>query len=171
MRKSSWVLLGICFVLLLGLGGAYLLSLPTSNNLTQKQAEEMIHKMQLAVEKKDVGAIMNYISPSPETKIDNVNKDQIRLMLAHAFRAMEHPRADVQNLTFSGGTGSDAILNFDLAVRQSAADFQVDNDFKGHLIVQLKRMEISHMMGLYHTTEWRITGVTGPDLSIFGDYN
>lgn len=155
MRKSSWIALTICAALVFALGIAYVVSRSSEDTLTQEQATKMIGHMQEAVMHKDVNAIMAFIDPDPATKIANVNQDQLRFMLARGLRAMEHPHADVSNLALAGGDKSDATLEFDLAVKSDGKDF-ASTDYNGHITLHLKRVEVPHLLGLFHTTEWRI---------------
>ena len=169
MRKSSWVLLGICVALAACLGFAYLLSQSSPETLTQEEAAKMLRKMQEAVEQKDVGTIMAYIAPAPETRIVNLNEDQLRLMLARAFRNSSKLRADVSNIAFQSA-GGDTTLEFDLAVVQEHPSM-VAQDYTGHITLHLRRVEVPHLLGLYQTKEWRIASAetTGPDPANFGE--
>lgn len=169
MQKSSWIMLGICGVLLCCLSFAYVLSRVGSGTLTRDEATAMVHRMQDAVKHKDVGAIMDAIAPAPETRIANMTPDQTRLMLARAFRSMQNPAADITEITFEGGD-KDATLGFNLKVYQSVQDMKA-SDYQGHITLHLGRVEVSHLLGLYHTTEWRITSATstGPDPSNWGE--
>ena len=170
MRKSSWIMLGVCGALVLVLGFAYLLSRTTDTSLTREQASQIVQKMQDAVARKDVSTIMSYIDPSPETKVANVNQDTLRILLARAFRAMQNPHADVTNLAFAGGDSGDATVDFDLDVKQAAADYSAF-DYKGHITLHLKRVDVPHLLGLYQTSEWRIVSgsTTGQQPSDMGE--
>ena len=169
MRKSSWVALGVCAALLFALGFAYLLSRGSDEGLTREQATQIVHNMQEAVARKDVGAIMTYIDPNPETKVANLNQDQLRFLIARAFHAMTNPRADVNNLAFTS-QGGDAAVDFDLEIKQTAADFNAF-DYKGHITLHLKRVDVPHLLGLYQTKEWRVVSgsTTDPQPSEMGD--
>lgn len=169
MRKSSWVILGVCLILAALLGFIYVRSQPVSETLTQPEAEQMLHQMQDAVAQKNVGGIMEYIAPDPETRIANLNQDQLRLLIARGLRNSGRPQAIVSNIVFAGGTG-EATLAFDLVVKDDRPD-SVSDRYTGHITLHLRRVEVSHLLGLFHTKEWRIVGAdtTGPDLSNFGD--
>ena len=170
MRKSSWAVLGVCALLLFGLGFAYMLSRTSGDTLTREQAAQVVQKMQDAVARKDTGAIMDFIDPNPETKVAGLNQDQLRMMVGRALHSMQNPRADVSNLAFAGGTDGDATLDFDLAVKQSGKDFSA-SDYSGHISLHLKRVDVPHLLGLYQTKEWRVvTGTTnGPQPGDFGE--
>jgi len=170
MRKSSWIVLGVCAALILSLATAYFLSRTSPDTLTQQQAESIVKEMQVAVRHKNVDALMAYIAPSEDLRIANLRPDQIRVLLAHAFQAMPDPRAEVSNLTFTGGL-KDATLGFDLVVHNDGPS-QTAVDYTGHITLQLQRVPVPHLMGLYNTREWRIVSgsTTGPDPSTFGDY-
>jgi hypothetical protein len=170
MRKSSWVLLGICLALAACLGFAYFLSQTSPEVLTQEEALQMLHRMQDAVVRKDVGAIMATISPDPDTRIANMNVDQLQLLLARAFRNTGKLRADVSHVSFQSA-GGDATLEFDLNLTQENPQL-VAQDYQGHITIHLRRVEVSHLLGLYKTREWRVVAAetTGPDPSAFGDY-
>ena len=170
MRKSSWVVLAVCAALVFGLGFAYVLSRASDNTLTQEKASLMVRRMQDAVEKKDVDGIMGFIDPDPATKVAGVNQDQLRFMLSRALRAMDHPHADVTNMALAGGDKGDATMDFDLAVKTTGADFK-STPYQGHITLHLKRVEVPHLLGLYHTGEWRIVSgsTTGPQPGDMGE--
>lgn len=170
MRKSSWIMLGVCGALVLVLGVAYILSRSTDTSLTREQAAQIVQKMQDAVAHKDVSTIMSYIDPNPETKVANVNQDTLRILLARALRSMNNPRADVTNLAFAGGDTGDATMDFDLDVKQTGSDYNAF-DYKGHITLHLKRVDVPHLLGLYQTREWRIVSgsTTGPQPSDMGE--
>lgn len=170
MHKSSWVALGLCAVLIVCLGGAYLISRGAPEALNQEQATQMLQQMQEAVAQKNVDGIMNAISPDADVHLATLRPDQLRLMLAKAFRESGKLHADCTNIAFQGGTG-DATLEFDLSVKQEAPNM-VAEDYAGHITLRLRRVDVPHLLGLYHTKEWRIVGAdsTGKDPSTFGDY-
>lgn len=170
MKKSSWIVLGLCLLLVIGLVSAYFLTQNSPATLNQAQAMQMIEKMQDALHHKNVNGIMDYISPNSDTRISNLNQEQLRRMLIHYMRSSDTLSAEVQNPTFTGGD-SEAELQFDLTVFNNGQDSRKE-DYKGHVILHLKRVEVSRLLGLYQTKEWRIVGAesTGPSLENFGDY-
>src|SRR5437870_1911460 len=101
MKKSSWIVLGICVVLAAGLAAAYFLSQSSPTTLTRAQAMQMVENMQEALRHKNVNAIMGYIAAGPDTRIANVNQDQLRSMLIHYFRNADSLHADIANPSFS----------------------------------------------------------------------
>jgi hypothetical protein len=169
MRKSSWIVLALCGVLVLCLGFAYMVSRQTPQPLTKETTEAMVQQMQEAVKHKNINTIMSFVSPDPDTKVAGLDQDHIRRMLASAFHMMQEPRADVNNLNFIGGT-DEATVDFDLSVHNDGPGQQV-TDYKGHVTLQIRRVDVPHLMGLYHTREWRIVdgSQTGPDLTTWGD--
>ena len=170
MRKSSWVVLAVCAALSFVLGFAYLLSRASDDTLTQAQANQLVGRMQEAVAHKDVNAIMGAIDPDPATKVAGVNQDQLRFMLARALRAMDHPRAEINNMALAGGTKGDATIDFDLAVKTAGPDY-MSTPYQGHITLHLKRVDVPHLLGVYHTNEWRIVSgsTTGPQPTEMGE--
>ncbi len=170
MQRKSWFLLAFCAVLAAFLGMSYLLSQPSPQTLTQQDAMQMLKKMQDAVAQKNVNAIMATIAPQPDTRIAHLNQDQLRLLLARAFHNTGTLRANYQNVTFTGGT-NDATLEFDLTVSQEAPGLSSE-DYKGHITLRLKRIDVPRFWGLFQAKEWRIVGAdsSGPDPMNFGDY-
>lgn len=170
MRKSSQIILAVCLVLLFALGFAYVTSRASDASLTREQANQIVHQLQEAVAHKNVNTVMSYIDPSPETKVANITQDQLRILLARAFRTMNNPHADIDNIAFAGGETGDATIDFDLNVKQTGADYNAF-DYKGHISLHLKRVDVPHLLGLYQTKEWRIVGgsTTGPQPGNMGD--
>jgi hypothetical protein len=169
MKRSSWIILAICLFIALGLGATYLLTRGGSDQLTQEAAIDMTRRMERAFEEKNADGIVKYISTSPDTRISNLSHDQIRLLLVRYFRNSDRLSADLTNYTFAGGD-TDATLQFDLVVHNNGIDSRKE-DYSGHITLHLRRIEVSHLLGLYQTKEWRIASAetTGPDLSSFGD--
>ena len=169
MRKSSWVALGICVVLAVGLAFAYTLSRSSSETLTREEALALVNTMKEAATHKDVNTIMSYVATDPETRVVNVNPDQLRLLIARAFRSAGKIRPEIAHFSFAGGP-NEATMEFDLTVFNDHGD-GVSQDYQGHIILKLRRLEMSHLLGLYQTREWRIVGgsSTGPDLNNFGE--
>jgi hypothetical protein len=169
MRKSSWIVLGISVALVVCLGCAYLLTRSTPETLTKEQAAQIIKEMQEAVRHKNVNAIMAYVSPDPDTKVAGLDQEHMRRLLVGALHRMDDPRADVANLVFAGGT-DDATISCDVAVHNDGPNQSIV-DYIGHVTLQLKRVDVAHLFGLYHTKEWRIVGGTqdGPDVTGWGD--
>ncbi len=170
MRKSSWAVLGVCALLLFGLGFAYMMSRTSNDTLTRDQAAQIVQKMQDAVARKDAGTVMNYIAPSPETRVAGLNQDQLRIMIGRALHAMKNPRADVSNLAFAGGVDNDATLDFDLDIKNGDTDYNA-LPYKGHIALHLMRVDVPHLLGLYQTKEWRIVSgsTSGPQLTDMGE--
>jgi len=169
MRKSSWIVLGASAALILCLGFAYLASRATPEPLNKEKAAALIARMQEAVKAKNINTIMSYVCPDPDTKVAGLDQDHIRRMLASAFHVMKDPRADVSNLTFSGGT-DDSQVSFDLSVHNDGPN-QEATDYKGHVTLDLRRVNVPHLFGLYTTKEWRIVSGSqdGLDLTTLGD--
>ena len=171
MKRSSWIILSLCIVLAGSLVAIYRLSQTGTGPLTEAQARQMVQTMQNAVAKKNVGTIMGYITTENDAKIVNLKQDQLRLLLARAFRNAQEMHADVNHFTFEGGTKDDATAQFDLALTHDEPGLHADV-YSGQITLHLHRMEVPHLFGLYSAHEWRIIGAetTGVDPSIFGEY-
>jgi hypothetical protein len=169
MERRSWILLGICAALVACLGFGYYLSKASPPELTQPQAEKMLNVLNDAVQRKDVGAIMDYVSPDSETRLAGLKTDQLRLMLARAFRSTGRLEPTTTNVTFQN-SGNTATLDFDLSIKSKEADM-VSIPYAGHVTLRLKRVEIPRLLGLFQTQEWRIASAehTGRDLTSFGE--
>lgn len=170
MQKSSKIALLVCLLLLVVLGASYLMARTGEPTFTQEKALAIIHHLEEGVASKNVGEIMSQIDSSPETRLANINSDQLRLLLSRAFRAMNHPKATTSNLNFAAGDKGEATVEFELLITQNGENYTA-RDFQGHVTLHLKRVEISYLFGLYKTREWRIVGgsTTGPQPSEFGD--
>src|SRR5690242_8238760 len=131
MRKSSWILLGVSVLLLALLGFAYLQSQNAPDTLTEAQATEMLKKMQDAVAHNNVNAIMDQISPDPGVRVAGVRQEQLRVMLARAFRQAGPFQADVSGVSLLPSK-DEATLQFDLNVKHPM-DQGVGTDYHGHV--------------------------------------
>ena len=169
MRKSSWIALAVCAVLAVALGGIYLVSQSESETLTQAKATEMLHDMQSAVSHKNAAAVMKYMSPDAKTRVASLNEDQLRLLISRAFRDSGRLQADVSNISFQS-TAGEATVQFDLKVTNEDPNVH-SQDYAGRVTLHVQRIEVPHLLGLYRTREWRITGAesTGPDPAGFSD--
>lgn len=170
MQRRSWILLGICVALLASLGFAYVVSQSPPPELNQASAEKMLTVMNDAVRRKDVGAIMNYVTSDSESRIAGLKPDQLRLMLARAFRSTGSLEPQTTNVTFQNA-GDTATLEFDLNVKSKESDM-LSTPYSGHITLKLKRVDATRLLGLVHAQEWRVVGAehTGRDLTSFGDY-
>ncbi len=113
---------------------------------------------------------MSFVDQSSDVRVSRMNYDQLRLMLSRAFSNSDQLEADYSNLTLRDN-GDEAIAEFDLKVLHHMAGANGD-DYNGHIVLHLKRVEVGHMMGLYHSREWRVirADTNGPDLNNYGDY-
>ena len=171
MKRSSWIILSLCIVLAGSLVAIYRLSQAGNGPLTETQARAMVQTMQTAVAHKNVNVIMDHITTEGDAKIVNLKRDQLRLLLARAFRSAQDLRADVTNFRYEGGTGDDATMHFDLALTHDEAGLHADV-YSGNITLHMRRMEVPHLFGLYSAHEWRIVGAdtTGVDPSTFGEF-
>lgn len=169
MQKSSWVALGVLLTLSALLGIGYVATRPAPAVITQEQAMAVLTRMQKAAENKDVGTIMSAIAPAPEGKFADSTASQLRILLARAFRTAEKVQPEITNVTFDGGNEA-ATLAFDLTVKHLLDNLSAE-DYKGHIILYLKRVEVPRLGGLLKAMEWRIVKAdsTGPSLNSFGE--
>ncbi len=169
MQRKSWIMLLISLALGVSLVIAFILSRPSSKTLTKESADGMIQEMQKAVAEKNVGALMAYIASGPDVTIANMHPDTLALLISRAFRVSGKLEADCSNLTFEND-GDTAISRFDLIVRHKESQMTAE-DYRGHITVHWKRVDVQHFGGIYHTMEWRIIAAEsdGKDPSTFGD--
>jgi len=169
MKRQSWIILTVCLLIVAGLGVFYLMTRGGPGPLTQDEAIEMTQKMERAFSAKNANGILAYINPAPDTKIANINQDQLRVLLGRYFRNSDRVSAELKNYTFASGD-TDATLQFDLTVHNDGVDSRKE-DYTGHITLHLKKVDVPRLLGLYQAKEWRIIGAesTGADLSTFGD--
>ena len=168
MQRNSWIALGICAALAAFLAIMYLQSQGASETFTQETASQMIQTMQDAVRHKNVGGIMQYITPDDEAHIAGEHPFDLQILLARAFRASGQLRADVSHMTYQGET--EPSVAFHLVIFDERTDMNA-RDYEGDITLHLQRVDVPHLLGLYKTKEWRITGAetTGPDPASFGE--
>ncbi len=169
MQRKSWILLLISFVLCSSLGFAFFLSRSSPEVLTKESANSMIEEMKKAVSHKSVGGIMAYIAPDPEVEIAKMHPDNLALLISRAFHVSGKLIADCNNLTFVG-SGESPTTEFDLVVHHQEQSMTAE-DYRGHIKLRWRRVNVPHIFGLYHTKEWRIFSAEtdGKDPSTFGD--
>lgn len=170
MQRKSWILLVVCAVLAGFLAWAYIGTKAPPPTLTQTGTVQMLDNMRQAVAKKNINGILAYIAPQPDVKIAELTQDQLRMMLTRAFRGSGKLNAEYSNLVFTGGADA-ATAEFDLLVTETASGM-VAEDYKGHITLHLKRLDVPRLLGLFQAKEWRIVSAesTGPNLANFGDY-
>lgn len=144
----------------------YIASHNAPGPMTETQANGMLDTLKEAVAHKNANAILALVSPDPETRIKDMSPDKLRTLLFQAFRNADNLDAQTANVKFQGGEES-ASLEYDLTIHhtmQSAV-----SEYKYHIMMQMRPIDASHFLGLYHTKEWRITGAQadGPDLGGF----
>jgi hypothetical protein len=170
MKRSSWIILAICAALVAMLVFLYVQSEQKPPEMTESRIVSMLDMMKVAVAHKDVRALMKSVDQSSDTRIAKLNVDQLRLTLSRAFNTSDQLEAIYTGLKLQND-GDDSIAEFDLKVVHHMAGATAD-DYSGHITLHLKREEVPHMLGLYHSREWRITRAetNGPDISNYGDY-
>jgi len=170
MKRSSWIILAICAALMCFLGFLYVQSQDKPPDMTPSLIESMLGSMQKAVARKDVRTLLSYVDQSPETRISSLNTDQLRLTLSRAFNTSDQLEAVYSGLTLHDD-GEEATAEFDLKVLHHMSGANAD-DYNGHIVLHLKRTPVPHLLGLYHTREWKIVraDTNGTDLDKWGDY-
>ncbi len=170
MKKSSIVALGAVGLLSVLLVIGYLASRSAPERITKDEAVTMLNEMKSAVEKKNVGVIMEAMAPSPEGKYAEMNREQLRMVLARAFQGSGDLTPEFKKITFDGGNLA-ATLAFDVSVKNKQGGMSAD-DYKAHIILYLKRVEVPRLWGVVKAMDWRITKAesTGPNMSTFGEF-
>ena len=171
MRRSSWLLLITSGALCLCLAVAFLLTRGDNGGpLGPRQAEAMIKDMQDAVARKQVGGIMKYVDDQPETHLANLRPDQLRLLLARAFRGSGSLHATCSHIHVTGDARQ-AVVEFDLSVKDSEPNM-IAGDYDGHITLGMRQVDVSHLLGIYHSKEWRIVtaDTSGKDPASMGEF-
>jgi len=170
MKKSSIIALGAVGLLSVLLVITYLGTRSGPEQITKEEAVTMLNTMKSAVEKKSVGVIMDAIAPSADGKYADMTREQLRMTLARAFQGSGDLTPDFKKITFDGGNQA-ATLSFDISVKNTQGGMSAD-DYKGHITLYLKRVEVPCLLGAFKAMDWRITKAesTGPNLSTFGEF-
>lgn len=169
MQRKSWILLLVSLGLCAMLGLAFVISRSSPEILTKEASSSMIQDMQKAVSSKNVGRLLEYIAPGPDIIITNMRPDSLGMVISRAFRVSGKLEAECSNVTFEGGSEL-ATSEFDLVVRHKEPAMTAE-DYRGHIKLHWRRVDVQHLLGLYHTKEWRIfsADTDGKDPSTFGD--
>jgi hypothetical protein len=170
VKRSSWIILAISALLLGLLAFLYVQSQQKPPDMTQSRIESMLDKMKDAVAHKNIRALMSFVDQSSETRISKLNVDQLRLTLSRAFNNSDQLEALYTGLALHNN-GDESTAEFDLKVVHHLSAATAD-DYDGHIVLYLKRLEVPHLLGLYHSREWKIVraDTNGPDLTNYGDY-
>ncbi|MBC7528607.1 MAG: hypothetical protein H7308_13795 [Chthonomonadaceae bacterium] len=169
MKTSSRLALGGIFALFALLFLGYRLTRTEPAIFTMEKASALLQRMETAVEKKDAGMLLGEVSSSPGVKLNGLKEEQIRFMLAKAFRSTGKLKATTDNVKFSGGD-SEAQVNFHVVVKDYGND-ATSELYNANLMMRFRREEVSHYLGLVKSQEWRIVEVNsdGPSLDNFAE--
>lgn len=170
MKKSSMIALGAVGLLSVLLIIAYLASRSAPEQITKEQAMAMLGEMKSAVERKNVNVIMDAVAPNPDGKYADMTREQLRMVLGRAFQGSGDLTPQISKVSFDGGN-QEATLAFDLSV-QNRREGMTAEDYKGHITLSLRRVEVPVMFGAAKALDWRITKAesTGPNMSTFGEF-
>jgi hypothetical protein len=170
MKKSSWIVLIVCGVLTCLLVFLYVQSSRPAPEMSPARMAVMLDSMKQAVVRKNVSALMSYVDQSGDTRITSLNPDQLRILLNRAFRQSENLVPTYDNLSVHQD-GSEEIAEFDLSMNQQMQDAIAHDYNKLHIKLHLHLVEVPHLLGLYHTKEWKISRAeSNLDLANYGDY-
>ncbi len=169
MKKSSMVALGVTGFLCILLVIAYLSSRSAPEQITREQAVSILDEMKTAVEKKNLDTVMDAVAMTPEGKYGDMTREQLRTILGRAFVGSSNLAVEISKVSFDGGHQA-ATLAFDVNVKNSQGGMSAD-DYKAHITLYLKRVEVSRLGGLVKAMDWKITKAdsTGPNMSTFGE--
>jgi len=156
MRRSSRFVLAFALLLVVGLW----VLLGTSKNrgpdkMDQQSADAFLQSGRRMLEAGDSDGIMNLFAP--DSKILGTDPDSIRSALVTAIEEM-HGRpltAVIRNLSVTQQPGTSFVtFDIDIDERQKGAAIHY---FTSHVNLTLKKMETAHWLGIYRTTDWKIT--------------
>jgi hypothetical protein len=156
MRRSSCCALvsaALAFVLL---GVLLLMSQDRSAApMDRAEAERFIRSGQNLLAAGDTNGLMNLFTP--DSQVLGTAPDKLRDALRTAIQELHgRPfRAMTRNLTVKQEDGSAFLtMDLDLNEKQKSADIHY---FTAHLNLTLKRVTTVHWLGLYKTTDWKIS--------------
>jgi hypothetical protein len=158
MRRSSWLVLTLTFMLLIVV---CLLSIYFADfaaaAMTTRQAVALIERGKTAFEQGDADGIMDLLAP--EARLFRRDPPQLRTGLERAIADVGSGHLSVAySDVMARPDGRDAIVTLDITVGEKlpAADVVY---YRGRLALRLIRIHQPQWMGLYNTEEWRILKV------------
>ena len=103
MKKTSWVILGVCALLCAGLSALYFLTQNAPKTFAREDAIRVVEKLQASFHSKRPGEIMSKISPDSEVKLAKLTPDQVHAMLMNYFRNSDTLNAETSSYAYTEG--------------------------------------------------------------------
>lgn len=156
MRRSSCFALVCAVVAFAALGILFLASQDRgAGPMGPAEAERFLRSGQEMLAAGDTNGIMSLFTA--DCRVLGAETERLRASLAAAVQEMNgRPlTAVIRNLTVKQENGS-AFLMFDLDLNEKQKDAAI-HYFTSHLNLTLKKVETSHWLGLYRTTDWKIS--------------
>lgn len=159
LRRSSWLVLITAVVLLTVAALLYVHSFnTTAPPMSQRVVESILERGRSAVERHDVGEIMDLMSPN--ARIMGMNPDQLRIMLNRSMKELGPGSLLIswKNLVVRPlHDSAEASLDLSIGQKTNSADIQY---YDTHVDLQLEKVQTSHWFGLFHSEDWKILTAT-----------
>jgi hypothetical protein len=125
--------------------------------MTQAEAIRFIERGKAALERRDVNAIMNVMSP--QARILGMNTDDMRQIITGAVGQVHGHLTPVTKNVAARQTANTAEISFDMDLNQKTPEMDAVYFMNYHFTVRLEKAWSSHLLGLYRTEDWLITSL------------
>ena len=158
MRRSSCIVLCIAFVFLIAATFLYMRSFnSTAPPMTDAEASRIIARGNRSLERKDVRAIVDMMSP--DAKILNRSLPEVEEFIRTAVGQVNGHLSVAPRNIHAHPAGAQADFTFDMDVGQKSQKLDAVYFPNIHVTVQLEKRRTTHWLGLVSKEEWKITQV------------
>jgi hypothetical protein len=164
MRRTSKIVLGICFVLLVVLVTLFVqYRMESQPDLSERDARVMLDRISEAFQRGSAERVLSFAAP--DAKVAGRDLEEIRSLLQRGFRYMKNPELTYKNFQYSR-RGETVNLRFDVHVKQSPDGHpaSAESIYLARIGFTVRRIKIPKLLGLMRTYEWKISDVDAPNM-------
>lgn len=163
MRRSSIIILGVCFLLLVYLATVVVSVQSTSKpEFGPKDATEMLNQLGRAFNSASVDGVLSFAAPN--ATVVGKNLTDIHRLLHQAFMNMRSPLVRFDDVQYQRVDATNARLTFRATVVDSGTGAIGGGAplYSAPMTFTVTRIQVPRLGGLLHTYEWKISKVEAP---------